>query len=222
MSPRRDVDRTAARARALGADVHPGKLTSPFPCVLPGHESHPARLAWIRGFWHYRCGHDKRSYELSEVRAYQGYGEPPRISELERIRWRELLDYEAGISDRGPAPIPLPPDCSEPARRVGEAWRLLVGLRDPEVWPIDEPFVFARRFVMARASVSFHQARRAVEELEDFGSMYRVADPVRPEDPVLWRPGPSYLLIYGTPAAAEDALVDDMKAAFDAVEVERR
>lgn len=144
-----DVDRTAARARALGIDVAAGALTGRFPCVLPGHD-HDAHLQPGLRFWRYACPDRRKSLELAQVRAFQGYGEYRKLSIIERVKWRELLDYEAGISSRGPARIPLPPHASRATREVGRAWRLHVGLRDPEVWPEDQPFLFARQYVMTR------------------------------------------------------------------------
>src|SRR5204863_2110438 len=150
--------------------------------------------------------------------AFRGYGHPGNLSELERTRWRERLDYEAGLLQRGPAQIPLPPRASEATLRVGRGWQLLVGLRDPEIWPADEPFVYARRFVMAWAEVTNQEARRGVEQLEEFGSMVRVGR--HPSGPILWRPGPTFALVHGSVEAGEHAAIEAVKAAFVAEELD--
>jgi hypothetical protein len=210
-----EVDRTAARARALGIDVAAGDLIRRFPCVLPGHD-HDARLhPGAEGFWKYSCHGATDSFELSQVRAFQAYGEERKLSTVERVCWRELLDYQAGFSTRGPARIPLPPRCSPATREVGKAWRLHVGLRNPDVWPVNEPFIFARRYVMARAGVSSSEARRGVAELEEFGSMVRVGFD-HGTRAILWRPGPTLLLVHGT----EALVFEELKRQFDGSEEE--
>lgn len=211
------LDRTVARANALGIKVVSGNLTAPFRCVAPGHD-HSARLHHHRGFWQYRCQQVGRLLELGEVRAALGYGDTRQISELERVRWRELLDYEAGILDRGPHPIPLPPDASPSTLRVGEAWRLHVGLRDPEVWPPGEPYVFARAYVMARASVTDAEARRGVRELRAHGSMRPVGIDFRTRA-TLWVPGPTYYIQFGNPDVAVEHTIQVLMETFEAVEV---
>lgn len=208
-----DLDRTAARARAIGIGVAAGELTSRFPCVLPGHD-HDARLhPGAKGFWLYTCHRGTESFELAEIRAFQAYGESRTMSVAERVCWRELMDFEAGFSPRRPARIPLPPRCSPSTREVGKAWRLHVGLRNPEVFPADVPFIFARQYVMARAYVSDSEARSGVEELEKFGSMVRVGLHAKTRA-ILWRPGPSLLLTLG----CDDSVIEEVKRQFDATE----
>ena len=204
------LDRTAARARALGIKVESGALTKSFGCILNGH-THRARLHPVEGFWHYRCPELPRHLELAELRALIDYRRLFPLSVIERARWLELLDYDAGISPRGPAAIPLPPDSTEATLRVGHAWRLHVGLRDAAIWPANEPYVFARLFVMARAHVSTSEARRAVQALERFGAMVRVGVNGRA---ILWRPGTAD----DVALRAEEAAVEAMKDAFNATE----
>jgi len=183
------------------------------PCALPGHDDHLARVCPTSGgFWQYNCEGQAVGFGLAELRAFQGYGEVRHISNVEAARWRERLQYEAGLLlDRGPAPIPLPERCSEATRRVGEAWRLLVGLRDP-MWGA-EPFTYAREFVAAYAGVTEEQARRAVDELEEFGSIIRTGE--KNGLALLRRPGPTLLLYTGSYDGVVQAFLD----AFDGEEI---
>src|SRR5204862_250010 len=84
-------------------DAQDGRLREldPFACLLPGH-THHARLETVRGQWRYRCDGDAGFWGLAEVRAFIAYGRILRLSEIECARWRERLDYEAGLlSARG-------------------------------------------------------------------------------------------------------------------------
>jgi hypothetical protein len=200
---------TAARAKALGIDAPLGER---FGCIFMRHLDRAYLHPTTAGYWQYQCEAENPSYGLAEVRASLSYGRPVRPSRIECARWRERLDYEAGISDRGPAAIPLPDAFGHAATtRVGEGWRLLVGLRDPDVWG-DQPYVFARAFVRAWCQVTDRQARFAVRRLEDAGVMVRVGTRGRA---ILWQPGPPTLrLVLGS----EDAVVDAFRDAFDATE----
>jgi hypothetical protein len=80
--------------------------------------------------------------DLPDVFAFRAYGGVRHLAELELCRWRELLDYRAGLLDRQPLPVVLPDTAPKAAQLVGLALGHLMGLRDPDHWPPDEPFVF--------------------------------------------------------------------------------
>lgn len=86
-----------------------------------------------------------------------------------------------------------------------------MGLRDP-LWGHD-PFVFARSFVMAYAGVTDAEARRAVDELERFGSIVRHGG--ENGRAILRRPGPTLFAVLGS----EEAVMDELIEAFDAEEI---
>jgi hypothetical protein len=86
---------------------------------------------------------------------------------VELSRWAELLDYVAGLLRPRSAPIVLPDDLTDHARRVAGAIELLIGLRDPDHWQLDVPFTFTRRFAAARAGLTVTEAKRALAELRD-------------------------------------------------------
>lgn len=173
-------DKTAARARALGIDA---RLGSSFACVIAGHE-HSARLhPTTKGFWQYRCHGADASYGLAEVRAFLAYGEVRKISNTEAVRWRELLDHEAGLLDRKPVELLVPRNASSAAKKIAAGVGLFLGLRDPS-WPQDEPFPFARPFAPAYCGVTDDIARRGVRELEALGLIERVGKCGRA---ILWR-----------------------------------
>jgi hypothetical protein len=159
------TDRTVAMARALGITA---SLGARFACLFADHEHdaylHPAR----GGRWQYRCPAAPRSYGLAEVLANLAYGRAKTRSRVELARCHERLRYLAGLLLPRPTPE-LPASLSPTARRVGEGFRLLAGLRD-EQWG-DDPFTFAREFVMAYCDVTNEQARRGVEGLERAGLM---------------------------------------------------
>jgi hypothetical protein len=63
-----------------------------------GIDPHGAGVEWApegrcRVEWH---GHPR---ELPDVRALKAYGMPRQLGKVELCRWRELLDYEAGLVD---------------------------------------------------------------------------------------------------------------------------
>jgi hypothetical protein len=209
-----DCDRTARQARTLGIEVEDGGLRrlAAFRCVLPGHAD-LARLHPAGGRWRYRCENDDRSWGLAEIRAFQGYRETRAISRTQSARWRERLEYEAGLLARGPIPAGLPASAPAALRKVADGWALLVGLRDPPKWR-NEPFVFARPFVMAWCGVTDEQARRAVRQLEDLRILRRVGSQ---KGAILWRPGTagSMLAVHGSEEAIVSAFIEE----FDAVEV---
>lgn len=156
------VDKTARRAKALGIAAPLGES---FPCILPGHDDTARLHPTAKGFWHYRCeGDDKRELGLAEVRAALAYGEVRRISRTEAARWRERLDHEAGVLAFREVPIALNPRASDATRHVANGLRLFLGLRDAR-WG-EQPFTWAREFVMAYCNVTDQQARDAVRTLE--------------------------------------------------------
>lgn len=184
MGEARETDKTVARARILGIDVPLGER---FECILPQHASHPAVLRPTRrGFWHLECLAEKVSLGLGEVRAARAYDALGRRG-VEVSRWGERLDYEAKLLVPRPFPIVLPEGAPDSLRRVARGWQLLVGLRHP-MWGND-PFTFARRFVMAYCGVTDQQARDQVRALERLGYMRRVhVPPPGSRQPILYRP----------------------------------
>jgi len=185
-----DMDHTAARVRALGIDW---RLRQRFPCTLPGHRGHEAKLhPTAAGHWRFECFELEERWGLAEVRAFAAYGRVRHgLSPVQIARWRERLDYEAGLLV--PRPVSalelLPPDAPDALRRVAAGWALLVGLRDMGRWG-DEPFTFAREFVMAYCEVTDRQAGHSVRRLERLGVMRRA--PTQTEgsrQPILWVPG---------------------------------
>lgn len=177
------ADRTAICARCLGIPT----LHEAFPCVLRGHDHTAYMHPTAHGFWAYRCEGADRSYGLGEVRAFLAYGQVRRITDVEAVRWRERLEHEAGLREMRGVPA-LPPNLSPTARVVGEGWRTLVGLRDQR-WG-DEPFIFARAFVIAWCRVTSDQARRGVDALERVGVIVRAGTHrIGRHEAILWRPG---------------------------------
>jgi len=160
------VDHTAARVKALGIDT---PLGEEFDCILPGHADRARVHSTSRKFWRYQCA--DTSLGLAEVRACVGYGTVKRISSLEAARWRERLDHEAGLLEPRTVTLELPDAMSNSTRRVAVGLRLYLGLRDKR-WG-DQPFTWAREFVMAYCEVTDQQAREAVFRL-------RRADVLRP------------------------------------------
>jgi hypothetical protein len=150
-----------------------------FPCVLPGHD-HKARATFTRfngggssvGRWQYYCDGLTRGVGLAEVRAFLAYGDERRTSNLEAARWRELLDFEAGLRWPIPLDVQLPECCPETARVLAGAMRVFVGLRDAR-FPLAEPFVFGGDFAPAYCGLSHDQVRAAKDWLERIGVIYR-------------------------------------------------
>jgi hypothetical protein len=137
---------------------------------------------------------------------------------VEVNRWAELLDYEAQLRDPQPVALLIPLALSEPARRVAEAMRLMLGLRH-EMWEA-EPFTFSRRYTQALTGLSEDLAKRALRELRDghvivlegktgFGmrapNSYRLGTPRE----------------VGAVPVTEDSLVNFLMAEFAATELDR-
>jgi hypothetical protein len=168
------VDETATRLKALGIEP----MFDPFPCILHGH-NHAARTQFRqfreskRGYWHYCCEGLDESYGLGEIRAFVAYRAVRAVSRLEAARWRERLDFEAGL--RWPVSIEsgLPERCPEAARIVADRMALFVGLRS-ERFPLTEAFPFAKPFGAAYCGLSEDQVRSAIGWLERAGVIYRV------------------------------------------------
>jgi hypothetical protein len=162
------VDATAARLRALDIDAGPDLARpEPFSCVLPGHDDAARVHSTSRAFWHYECG--DVSLGLAEVRACVAYGAVKRVSRVEAARWRERLDYDAGLLAARDVGLPLPDVAADSTLKVGERLRLFLGLRD-ERWA-GQPFTWARNFVMAYCDVTDSQAREAVWQLRQAGAL---------------------------------------------------
>jgi hypothetical protein len=213
-----EPDKTLRMAWELGIKVPLGES---FPCVLPGCSGHTAKLHPTRpGYWQYRCEGYPRSFGLAEVRAFLAYGDVRTISDTAAARWRDRLEYDAGL--RGPlgVNVVLPPDSSDSLEKVAMGLRRLVGLRDPEIWS-GKPFLYTRSFVVAWAGVSSDQARRGVRQLEQLGVIKRVGR--RRVDggfeAIEWQLGdgwqPRTLL---EELGTEDAVVEEFRRAFDAHE----
>lgn len=162
-------DETAARLRALGIE---SPLFKSFLCVLPEH-AHQARVhPTTAGFWQYHCDGLDRGIGLGEVRACIAYGCEHHPTRLEAARWRERLDFEAQLHYPVPLDVRLPEPCPEPASIMAGKMRVFVGLRDAR-FPLDEPFVFARKFACAYCDLSADTVRAALSWLERAGVIYR-------------------------------------------------
>jgi hypothetical protein len=178
-----DGDVTAARARALGIDV---PLGDPFNFRLFGRWERATLHPTERGHWIYRS--DSGEFGLGELRGLLAYGAPRRISDLEQARWMERLDWRAGVIDRSPLVLPVPDGTSSEGRRLAIGISLLLGLRDPGRWPLDEPFTYARRFRMAYCGVSNGVSRRGMEDLERGGVVVLAGRAGRGAlAPMIWR-----------------------------------
>lgn len=174
-------DETRARLRALGRHIEPHK---PFACVFDWHD-HDARVySTTSGFWHYSCDGLPHGIGLGEVRAMLAYGSERRISNLEAARWRERLDFEAGLRFPGPLAVELPEPHPAAAGKAAGGMSLFVGLRDPRFFPLGEPFVFAYDFAQAYCGLTGDQVRSAKEWLERHEVIYRVAKHGRA---ILWK-----------------------------------
>jgi hypothetical protein len=172
------VDETAARVKALGIEAPLGEQ---FDCILPGHEDSARVHSTARKHWLYRCEGEQRGLGLAEVRAAAAYGDVRRISPVEAARWKERLDYEAGL--RQPRVVELNAVGSNATRRVLGGLRLFLGLRD-ERWD-GQPFVWARPFVIAYCGVTDQQARDGVRELRNQGVLESTDE--RAGRAILWR-----------------------------------
>lgn len=205
-------DRWQRRAAALGLTK---RLGEPGPCPLPGHGGHEARLYPTDGKWRLRCG--GWTGGLAEVRASIGYGRPRRVTgesdalgRTEIARWNDLLNYEAGISTRGPLERRLRVDLSPDAAAVARGALLLVGLRDGR-WD-GEPFVLGRRFAAAWCGLTEHTARFAIEELLALGFLEKVGRSGRCNLLRISPESPALIDVLGNAAAVVDALRDALDA----------
>jgi hypothetical protein len=173
-------DETAARLAALGID---SPLHKSFACVLSGHE-HQARVHFTNaGFWHYYCDGLGRGVGLADVRAFIAYGSDRHVSNLEAVRWRESLDFEAHLRWPVPLAVELPEPCPETARILAGMMRLFVGLRS-ESFPLAEPFPFASDFAQAYCGLSEDRVRAAKSWLTRAGVIYRTGTHGRS---ILWK-----------------------------------
>jgi hypothetical protein len=177
------IDKTAARARALGITAPLGEQ---FEFQLFGRPERASLHPTHHGYWVYRSASGE--FGLGELRGLLSYGAPHPITELEQSRWTERLDWRADLHDRSSLAIPVPDRITAGGRKLAHGIGLLVGLRDPAIWPLDEPFTFAREFRMAYCGVSNSVARRGMEELERLRVIARVGKiGPRWNDPIAWR-----------------------------------
>jgi hypothetical protein len=173
-------DETAARLHALGID---SPIFKSFACVLHGHD-HRARIHPTKaGHWHYECEGLSHGAGLAEVRAYVAYRAERDLTSLEAARWRERLDFEAGLRCPVPVDVSLPEPCPQAARRVAGGLRLFVGLRDTR-FPFGEPVVFAHDFAQAYCDLSGDKVRAGKDWLERARVIYRVGTSGRS---ILWK-----------------------------------
>lgn len=173
-------DETSARLRALGIST---PLHKRFPCVLPGHD-HAARVHFTTaGFWQYHCDQLGRGVGLAEVRAFIAYGGERHLSKLEAARWRERLDYEAGLRYPIRLDVQLPEPCPKAAQIVAGEMRKFVGLRDSR-FPAGESFVFADKFAQAYCGLTGDQIRSAKDWLKRAGVIHAVGKHGRA---ILWK-----------------------------------
>lgn len=140
-----------------------------FACVLPGHAGCTAELHRPRphGYFLYRCP-SPWSGGLADVCASQRYGNVRTLSGIEAARWRERLEFDAGIRAPHNIVMKLPADASSAATRVAAGISLFLGLRDFGQWGT-QPWTFTRRFAMAYCGVSEDIARRGTAELRKHG-----------------------------------------------------
>jgi hypothetical protein len=163
------VDRSRRMLDALGLTQPVGKVC---PCILHDRAHSGRTYRRAGGSCRFECSEDKRSRGLAEVRAELGYRRRVPLSGTQLARWRERLLFEADLLSPTRSLIELPEHSSESLRCVARGWQLLVGLRH-ERWE-DDPFTFARSFVVAWCGVSDEQAKSGVRELERLGCMRRV------------------------------------------------
>jgi len=166
---------------------------------LPGHADKARLYRSSDGHWRYRCGGWDGG--LADVRASIAHGRPVRVdgpdgAQLGRVvvsRWRERLDYEAGLLVRRPVSHELPDGLSSAGLAVARGVLLLLALRDDERW--DGPtFTFARRFAIAWCGVTESVARSGLAELREAGflrnvgqakdrsSLWQLGEPPKQED----------------------------------------
>ena len=181
-------DETAARLKALGITA---SLFESFPCVLDGHD-HKARAMFTRhthdggytgGHWQYYCEQLPAGAGLAEIRAFIALGRQRHVSGVEAARWRERLDYEAGLQWPLPLDVQLPESFPKVAGIVASKMRLFVGLRSTH-FPLAEPFVFGGDFAPAYCGLSADEVRGAKSWLERAGVTYRAGKNGRS---ILWK-----------------------------------
>lgn len=174
-------DETAARLRALGID---GGLFERFPCVLPRHD-HTAHVFFAsrERYWLYACDGLTRGIGFGEVRAAIAYGAVREISSVQAARWRERLDFDAGLRLPVALGVHSPERRPESARIVAEKMCLLVGLRD-ERFPLTEPFPFASDFARAYCDLTSDRVRAGKDWLEHERVIYRAGKNGRA---ILWK-----------------------------------
>jgi hypothetical protein len=168
---------TIGRLAALGI---PWPATEPFEYELFGRV-HVATLRLSGGHWVLRSASGE--FNLAELRAYSAYGDKRYLSRLEKARWLERLDWEAGGHQPDAFETPLLDDASSAAHAIVSGIGLFLTLRD-ERWALEEPFVFAREFAKAWCGVTEDGARRGIRELEQLGVIERVGKSGRA---LLWR-----------------------------------
>lgn len=166
---------TTSKTTALAAALGIAPPFDAFPCILPGHDDHNAELYRVRpnGYFRYRCT-GAWTGGLADVRASVAYGEARTVRDVEAARWRDRLEFEAGIRTAQNIPIELPADVSASARTVAGGISLFLGLRDPR-WG-EQPFMFTRGFATAYCGVSEGFARRGLEELRKLEAIVVVGE----------------------------------------------
>ncbi len=182
IDPTDERSRTDARFSVLNIETEPGD-PKPCPCVLHNGE-HKAVVFYdkARRFWLYRCEELPKAIGLADLRArIAGRGE--RLSAIERVRWRERLDYDAGLLEPIPLDVRLPEPCTSAAGLiVAKYMALFVGLRQGrgEDFLPDQPFTFAKPFGVAYCDeLTAEHVREGKDYLERNGVINRVDEEAR-------------------------------------------
>jgi len=122
-----------------------------------------------------------------------GGPEDGRLGPVVVSRWRERLDYEAGLLTLRSVDHELPDGLSSAGLKVARGVLLLLALRDDERW--DGPtFTFARRFAIAWCGVTESVARSGLAELREAGFLRHVGQ-AKKDRSSLWQLGEPHKVV---------------------------
>jgi hypothetical protein len=184
------VVRQLLPALSIPADTD---LYTAFPCVLPGHEPHPAFLVRPRQQTDqlgispivYRCNEladslarDRRAAQLGTVRAWQSYGDTQPIGKIELPVWSLRLLVESGILP--PDDVPMPPlldDADDLMRALAHGFRFLLMCKWSGSLYLPDAAPFTPAFARAWCALPRQDERKipdAMKRLEQTGVIQRV------------------------------------------------